>query len=77
MSTFLRDQLQANLVNRIKDRARKAWGARQREHQQGQCNCPVCQLRRAGGVRVVSLTDLLGRNDDASEQTADPAKKLQ
>lgn len=73
MSTFLRNQLQAAAVMRLKQRHRKAWAER---HEKADCNCPLCQARRGlgGGVRVVSLSDLLGRDDTA--ETPDPATKL-
>lgn len=59
---------------RLKQRHRKAWAE---QHRAPDCNCMVCQVRRGqgGGMRVVSLTDLLGRDDDAPE-TPDPATKL-
>ena len=61
MSTFLRDQLQAARLVRMKQRSRKAWADRQH----GECNCAICQIQRAGsGVRVVSLTDIFGRDED-------------
>lgn len=71
MSTFLRDQLQAAAVMRLKQRHRKAWAER---HRAADCNCLACQIKRGqgGGVRVVSLTD--GRGDTA--ETPDPATKL-
>lgn len=73
MSAFLRDQLQAAAVMRLKQRHRKAWADR---HEKADCNCFACQIKRGmgGGMRVVSLSDLLGR--DESNDTPAPDTKL-
>lgn len=73
MSTLLRDHLKAAALVRMKQRSRKAWAERH-----DKCDCPICTLRRSqggGGVRIVSLSDLLGRDDDTAD-TPEPAKHL-